>query len=88
MFCTLNFPAQILFHSHEPFLPIFSRGTRAQHLTLCGVCLCVCVCVVSVWCPLDGCDAPIGQRGKTAVQSQSVCTVHVHTQPWAQHRNE
>ena len=42
---------------------IFSRGTRAQHLTLCGVCVC------GVRCPLDGCDAPIGQRGKTTVQS-------------------
>ena len=42
----------------------FSGGTRAQHLTLC----------VWWWCPLDGCDAPIGQRGKTTVQSQSVCT--------------
>ena len=46
--------------------PVFSRGTRAQHLTLCVWCLCrVCVCV---WCPLDGCDAPIGQRGKITVQ--------------------
>ena len=25
---------------------VFSRGTRAQHLTL-SVCVCVCVCVVS-----------------------------------------
>ena len=32
-------------------IQFFSRGTRAQHLTLC---VCVCVCV---WCPLDGCDA-------------------------------
>ena len=46
------------------------------------------LCVVSVWCPLDGCDAPIGQRGKTTVQSQSVCTVQVYTQPWAQYRHE
>ena len=61
---------------------VFSRGTRAQHLTLCGVWgLCV-------WCPLDGCDAPSGQRGKTTVQSQSVCKVHVYTQPWAQNRHE
>ena len=37
------------------------------------------------WCNLDGYDAQIGQRGKTIVQSQSVCTVHVYTQPWAQH---
>ena len=42
---------------------------------------------VYVWCPLDGCDALIGQREKTTVQSQSVCTVHVYTQPWAQHKN-
>ena len=61
---------------------IFSRGTRAQHLTVC-----VCVCV---WwgCPLDGCDAQIGQRGKTTVQSQSVCTVHVYIQPWEQQSHE
>ena len=41
-----------------------------------------------MWCPLDGCDDPISQRGKTTVQSQSVCTVQVCTQPWAQHRHE
>ena len=62
-------------------LILFSRGTRAQHLTLLGVCVwCVCVDVVCVWCPLDECDAQIGQRGKTIVQSQSVCTVQVYTQ--------
>ena len=43
---------------------IFSQGTQAQHLTVCV---------------LDGCDAPIGQRGKSTVQSQPVCTVHVTT---------
>ena len=58
-----------------------SRGTRPQHLTLCGVCVCV-------WCPLDGCDAPSGQRGKTTVQSQSACIVHLFTQPWPQHSHE
>ena len=58
-------------------------------LCLCGVCVCVCVCVsVCLWCPMDGCDALIGQRGKTNVQSQTVWTVHVYTQPWAQHYHE
>ena len=37
---------------------------------------------------MDGSDAMIGQRGKKTVQSQSVCTVHVYTQPWAQHNHE
>ena len=55
----------------SPRCGIFSRGTRAQHLTLC-VCVCdVCVCV---WCPLDGCHALIGQTG-TSVQLCS--TVHL-----------
>ena len=61
----------------------FSRVTQAQHLTLCVWCV---VCVW--WCPLDGCDAPMGQRGKTTVHTQSLCTVNVYTQPWAQHSNE
>ena len=61
---------------------IFSRGTRAQHLTLCGV------CVVSVWCPLDGCDALISQQDNCTV-TVSVYSVCVHTtQPWAQHSPE
>ena len=62
----------------------FRWGTPAQHLTLCGVCVCVC----GVWCPLDGCDAPSGHRGKTTVRSQSVCKVHVYTQLWVQNRRE
>ena len=37
---------------------------------------------------MDGYDALIGQRGRTTVQSQSVCTVCVYTQLWAQHRHE
>ena len=57
-----NIP-ELLMISIKANTDIFCRGTRAYHLTLC-------VCVVSgVWCPLDGCDAPIGQRGKTTVQS-------------------
>ena len=71
LFC---FVFDSIYHFCWSIMDIFSRGTRAQHLTPCGV------CVVSVWCPLDGCDAPIGQRGKTTVQSQSVCTVQVYTQ--------
>ena len=47
----------------------FSRGTQAQHLTL------------SVWCPLDGCDALIGQRDNcTVTVSLCSCTLHVYTQ--------
>ena len=46
----------ILNHSYpnvfsQIFFFFFDRGTRAQHLTLCGVC--VYVCGVCVWCPLD-----------------------------------
>ena len=49
----------------------------------------VCVCMVCVlWCPLDGCDALIGQRGNTIVQTQSVCTVPVYTQQWVQRSHE
>ena len=36
-------------------------------LCVCGVCV-VSVCVCGVRCPLDGCDAPIGQKGKITVQ--------------------
>ena len=54
---------------------IFSRGTLAQHLTL--------VCGGGVWCPLDGCNALIGQRG-TSVQLYTTvhlgqCTLLVYT---------
>ena len=60
---------------------IFSRGTRAQHLTLSVSCVCVC--------PLDGCDALIGQRDNcTVTVSVYRCTVQAYTQPWAQHSHE
>ena len=59
---------------------IFSRGTRAQHLTLCGVRLVSPVCVVCV-CVVDGCDALIGQQDNcTVTVSVYSCTVHVYTQ--------
>ena len=48
----------------------------------------LCLCGVCVLCTLDGCNAPISQKEKTTVQSQSVCKLHVYTQPWAQHRHE
>ena len=55
----------------------FSRGTRAQHLTLCGV-----------WCPLDGCDALIGQRSlDNCTVTMSVYSTCVH-QVVAQHSHE
>ena len=53
---------------------IFSRGTRAQHLTLSVWCVCV-------WCPLDGCDVLISQRDNcTVTVNMYSCIVHVCTQ--------
>ena len=68
---------QILVRKFLPFativsLAIFSRGTRAQHLTLCGVCVC------GVWCPLDGCDDLIGQRGETISSVYQYMCTHSH----------
>ena len=40
---------------------IFSQGTRAQHLTLSVCAMCNECVTCDVWCPLDGCDALIGQ---------------------------
>ena len=47
-------------------LAAVSKETRAQHLTLSVWCV-VCVCVCGVWCPLDGCDALIGQQDNCTV---------------------
>ena len=44
--------------------------------------------VCGVWCSLDGCNALICQRGKTTVQSDSMCTVYVYTQSWEQLSHE
>ena len=67
-------------HYPSPLVMIFSQGTRAQHLTLC-----VCVCVVFPgWMRCSD----RSERKDNCVQSQSVCTVHVCKEPWAQHSHE
>ena len=62
-------------------LLIFSRGTRAQHLTLSVWCV-VCVC------PLNGCDTLIGQRDNCTVTVSVYSTLHMYTQPWARHSHK
>ena len=57
---------------------VFSRGTPAQHLTLSGV------CVVSPG--LIRCSDRSTRQLYS--KSQVYSTVHVYTQPWAQHSHE
>ena len=57
------------------FSSVFSRGTRAQHLTLCGVCVCVW-CVVSpgwMWC------SNRSERKDNCTVTISVYSTGVHT---------
>ena len=78
-----GFKSQPLSDYFKPVL-WFLVGSPKLNIWLCLVCvLCVCgvSCVVCVWCPLDQCDALIGQRGNcTVTVSVNSCTVHVYTQ--------
>ena len=64
---------------------LFSRGTRAQHLTLSGVCVMCDVCVVSpVWMRCSDRSTRQLYSPSQCVQLYSTC---VHT-TWAQHSYE